>query len=603
MQHSAAVLRREPPPTGPSPDLAPDRDELVRQGLPLVKAIAERLRRRYTLSATFDDLCAMGMTGLAIAIDRFDPSRGASFVTFAYHKVRGAILDGLRRSDRRYSFEMRCHVAAERRAAEQLAFDDGLLSCGSESRIETVADDIAASMTQVATLHLAAVSGADDEHTPLEPDEAVHQREVRERVQLAIARLPEREREVISLYYYGDGSLADVAAQLGISRAWVSRLLKRALAALRNPLAELGEDLPDSVAPLTEAAVDAPTVTAVETPERASVPRLELDLVRPPRGDIGAPALQLRHRCEQLDLGGQFLASPIATVGQDDLQSAGVGEKMCEPSLPLSVQAAPGSDVARLLPAVPHLVSDGVDGTLDEDQLAITGSVAASGEGARGRLRDEARDVVGAAQGTEAPGIERSSVEAQLLQHPTRVAAAGESVVVSDLGSSQISRLFPQVPAVVDSGADVAAAVVGTRDEELERVSLVEPLVPLEERHERASVGRRSRVRVRPGASVRVLPQPEDVAIRRRHREVVAIRFGDRRGEAPARQEGRQVDRLLEPFQQRVIYFHVASRVRPRRGGGVCCLGLTRTRASPRGTPRSARSVASFPIVGREVAR
>ncbi len=83
MQNNAAFLASEKP----TPTTAiwlvppPDRDELVQQGLPLVKAIAERLRRRYTLTASFEDLCAMGMTGLAVAVDRFDATRGASFVT------------------------------------------------------------------------------------------------------------------------------------------------------------------------------------------------------------------------------------------------------------------------------------------------------------------------------------------------------------------------------------------------------------------------------------------------------------------------------------------------------------------------------------------
>jgi RNA polymerase sigma factor for flagellar operon FliA len=92
--HNTATVLALATSTADSPETPPDRDELVRQALPLVKAIAERLRRRYTLTASFDELCAIGMTGLAVAVDRFDPSRGASFVTFAYHKIRGAILDG-----------------------------------------------------------------------------------------------------------------------------------------------------------------------------------------------------------------------------------------------------------------------------------------------------------------------------------------------------------------------------------------------------------------------------------------------------------------------------------------------------------------------------
>jgi RNA polymerase sigma factor for flagellar operon FliA len=308
----------------------------------------------------------MGMSGLAKAVDRFDPSRGASFVTFAYHKIRGAILDGLRRSDRQYSFQMRCRLAAERRATEQLAFDEDFLSGPSQGDTERTTDNIASSMSHVATLHLASVSGGGDEHAVVDPDVVVHQREIRERVAEAIARLPEKERQVIRLCYFADGSLADVAAQLGMSRAWASRLHKRALSALRTALAGLGEDAPNSVAMLTEVPLETVSASGRQVTERPSVPRLELHLVRPSAGQVGTPSLQPRHRCEQLNLSSQLLAAPIATVRQDHVQTARLSENVCESSLPLAVEGAAGGDVARLLAPMPRLVGDSVDRPLDE---------------------------------------------------------------------------------------------------------------------------------------------------------------------------------------------------------------------------------------------
>jgi RNA polymerase sigma factor for flagellar operon FliA len=258
MQNHGAPLSSDLP-TPAWSSAPPDRDDLVQQALPLVNAVAERLRRRYTLTASFEDLSSMGMAGLATAVDRFDPSRGVSFITFAYHKIRGAILDGLRRSDRQYSFQLRCRLTAERRVAEQLRFDDDFLSSSSEGRVDKATDVIASSMSHVATLHLASLSGGGAEHAPTDPDEVVLQREVRDRVQNAIASLPEKERELIRLCYYGDGSLADVAAHFGMSRAWATRAHQRALSALRKALAALGDDAPDSVAPPTDVSVEAGT--------------------------------------------------------------------------------------------------------------------------------------------------------------------------------------------------------------------------------------------------------------------------------------------------------------------------------------------------------
>jgi RNA polymerase sigma factor for flagellar operon FliA len=584
----------------------PDRDELVRQGLPLVRSIADRLRRKYTLTASFEDLCAMGFGGLAAAADRFDPSRGASFITFAYHKIRGAILDGLRRSDRQYSFDMRCRLAAERRAAVEVADDtESFTDDDLAAEIGESVPEIASSRRHLATLRLASVFGGGDEDAPLDPDEEVYRHQVSERVREAIARLPAKEREVIELHYYSDGSFADVGDRLGISRAWASRLHKRALSALRAALVELAEEAPEARAALTKAPVG--IASRGEAPEGAGVAGLELHLVRPPRAEVRGPTLYPRHRRERLDLGDKLVASSIAAVCQDDIEPARLGEEVPEAPRSLRVEGAAGGDVAGLLAPVPRLVRHGVDRPLDQDQLSVADPVLARREGSGSGLREEARDIVGAAHATEPRGVERRRRHADPLEHATCLAAARGAVEVSHLGSPEIIGLVAQVPPIDDGRIDVAAPLVGAGDEQLQRGLLAEPLVPFEERHERAAVRRRRCARVRPGAARSIPLQPQNVALRAGHRDVVAVRILNGRDEPSARKKGRHVDRLLEPFQQRFSYLHVASRIRPRSGAATCCLGVwpMRIRGSPKrqaGPPGPPDLLAGFSTAGLAVA-
>jgi RNA polymerase sigma factor for flagellar operon FliA len=222
---------------------SPERDQRIRDALPLVRHIAEELRRRYTLSMPFEDLYALGVTGLVRAMSRFDSSRQTSFTTFAYHRIRGAILDGLRRSDRQYSFDMRNRLRAERRATDLLKkrAAGGPPDPGASPQ-EKLAD-LESILSELATIHIASsATPADADAMTPDPDEEAHQRWIARRVQRAIESLPEKERQVVELYYYGDDSFGEVAEKLGMSRPWAYRLHERALHSLRGALADLADE-------------------------------------------------------------------------------------------------------------------------------------------------------------------------------------------------------------------------------------------------------------------------------------------------------------------------------------------------------------------------
>src|SRR5450432_1256402 len=101
MQNTTASVDRIAP-TAATAHRISERDYLITETMPLVKSIADRLKRSWRLSAPFEDLCAFGMAGLVEAANRFDPSRGVTFGTFAHYRIRGAIIDALRRGDGRF---------------------------------------------------------------------------------------------------------------------------------------------------------------------------------------------------------------------------------------------------------------------------------------------------------------------------------------------------------------------------------------------------------------------------------------------------------------------------------------------------------------------
>lgn len=216
------------------------RDELIARCLPLVKSIAARLRAAHGLSTSFEDLYSHGFTGLAQAAERFDPGRGASFTTFAYYRIRGAMLDGLRRESPRRQVEIGQLAAFTDRGAmvSQTAVNDN-------GRWED-SGDVAPSPPspgELASIYLTsldALDGIPDESVP-HPDDEIERSRIAERVRAAMAALPEIERQVVDLYYYQDLSFAEIGARLGICKPWAFRLHRKAMRQLRDALSELDE--------------------------------------------------------------------------------------------------------------------------------------------------------------------------------------------------------------------------------------------------------------------------------------------------------------------------------------------------------------------------
>ncbi|MCB9615436.1 MAG: sigma-70 family RNA polymerase sigma factor [Sandaracinus sp.] len=209
--------------------------EFIEEYRPLVHSIAVKMRARYDLKNDLDDLLADGYRGLLEARDRYDPSRGVQFNTFAYYRIRGAIIDGVRKS-----------AYVSRRAYAQLRAAEAALAVGEEAGEKRAADPAARGDVQRSTeaLHdtltkltagfLLASVGQDEETET--PEETLLADEMKTRVRSALASLPERELALVQGFYFEGRRFDEVADELGISKSWASRLHTKALERLKEAL-------------------------------------------------------------------------------------------------------------------------------------------------------------------------------------------------------------------------------------------------------------------------------------------------------------------------------------------------------------------------------
>ena len=227
----------------------PVRDRLVEQHLSLVETIAHKLRRQITARVDFDDLVGYGSKGLVEAAERFDARHGVAFSTFAYYRIRGAMLDGLRTMGW-YSRGDYARYRAEERANEYLrnhADRDGADKAGvaregapGPASLDDRLAGVAEILGGIAAVHItsleAAVAIADERLPP--PDATLDTGRLGARVRAAIQTLPDRERQLMELYYFADKNLEEAGSVMGLSKSWVCRLHARAIDRLRDALGD-----------------------------------------------------------------------------------------------------------------------------------------------------------------------------------------------------------------------------------------------------------------------------------------------------------------------------------------------------------------------------
>ena len=229
------------------PLVASQRDRIA-AGLPFVESLARRVASSMPHSIELGDLVQDGMLGLIDAAFRFDEARGIKFETFAERRVRGAMIDALRRDawPRGVRRQRRELEAAREELRRELGAEPSLADLA--ARVGSDEARLGRTIVRINTIESTSPLSAGDNvdgstlpaalvpSEPTAPDRAYEELEVRDRVRAAIASLPPRERKVIGLYYYAEATMKQIGAEIGVNESRVSQLHARAIQRLRKAL-------------------------------------------------------------------------------------------------------------------------------------------------------------------------------------------------------------------------------------------------------------------------------------------------------------------------------------------------------------------------------
>ena len=222
------------------------RDEVIRENLPLVRQVAQRFHVGPSSPVEMADLLQYGVIGLIDACEKFDDSKGTSFQSYARFRIRGSILDGLRHLDflprsirrkRRELFAATQRVEQQQQGAassEDIADEMNLEASELQALLESVRGATLSSVEDMTERgcesELAEAMGAGAAQGPGDDLEAL---ELKGILVEAIGGLPEKERLVLSLYYYDELTMREVGDVLGVTESRVSQLHSKAVGRLK----------------------------------------------------------------------------------------------------------------------------------------------------------------------------------------------------------------------------------------------------------------------------------------------------------------------------------------------------------------------------------
>jgi RNA polymerase sigma factor for flagellar operon FliA len=223
----------------------PTREELIDRGQGLVHSLAAKIARSVPVRVEFEDLVAYGELGLAQAARDFDPSCRVEFTTFAYHRVRGAIYDGL--AQMTWTSRAQYRRLRHLQMAEEVIAEDSAMAHDDQESVASGIRWLRSVTDKLAAVFLTSDSGGGIRDSTIEDPRAggpaiLAQQEIGQRLHRLIDELPDVERRLIRSIYL-DGKTLQAAAQgLGISKSWASRLHAKALEMLARSLRRLGAD-------------------------------------------------------------------------------------------------------------------------------------------------------------------------------------------------------------------------------------------------------------------------------------------------------------------------------------------------------------------------
>ena len=223
--------------------------ELVEGHLAVARRAAGMIYPRVRGVVAFDEVVALANAGLAEAAERYDPDRGTAFATFAWHRIHGAIIDGLRKSSelprRTWARLVALRAAGdylERLVEGEADHDRGAgdparkAPRGSEALAAIARAAAAVPARYMQSLDTLRDRGFDAPGDAPTPPDGLDQARAAARLRNAVARLPDKQRAIVTKHYFEGKSLLDAGAELGLSKSWASRLHAQAVGQLRAQL-------------------------------------------------------------------------------------------------------------------------------------------------------------------------------------------------------------------------------------------------------------------------------------------------------------------------------------------------------------------------------
>ncbi len=239
------------------------KDKIVVEYAPLIKYIAQKIASRLPANIELDDLISCGVIGLMDAIDKFDPTRDNKFKTYAEFRIRGSILDELRSQDW-VPRSIREKAKVLDRAYQKLESELGRPATDEEmcKELNISKDEFHTMLNQSRSVSMLniddsatfnrndkkAMAGMNEESKLTNPFSAVSNKNFREKIKEGIGQLPEKQRLVLSLYYYEDLNLKEIGQVLDVTESRVSQLHTQAVSKLKAKLQNIFEGHEDMIA-------------------------------------------------------------------------------------------------------------------------------------------------------------------------------------------------------------------------------------------------------------------------------------------------------------------------------------------------------------------
>lgn len=226
------------------------RDELILQYIYLTRYVVGRVKVALPPTFSYEDISSYGVEGLIDAVEKYTPKMGARFETYALVRIRGNIIDKVRSQDF-LPRSVRRKIRDVKQAQEELKKQFGRSATNTEianylgvekEKVEQLlADD-----TSITSIYdkkgsqdgdIEIIDTIEDSHT-LAPHEQLEEKDVKKELEMALKRLPERERTIMVLYYHENMTLKEIGDAINISESRVSQLHAQAIMKLKNLLSE-----------------------------------------------------------------------------------------------------------------------------------------------------------------------------------------------------------------------------------------------------------------------------------------------------------------------------------------------------------------------------